>query len=52
MLKRFDLFTLKCWLAILIAYLERQQDDKFVTHAGDIVWLPKEADEERYELPL
>ncbi len=61
MLKRIDLFTLKCWIALLMVYLEReerQQNDKFVTHSGDIVWLEqkrparRQQEEEAWELPL
>lgn len=58
-MKRIDLFTLKCWLAILMAYLEReerQQNDKFTWHDGDVVVLAANAqpaeEEERWALAL
>jgi hypothetical protein len=53
-MKRIDLFTLKCWIALLMVYLERQQNDKFVTHSGDIVWLEKSPprEEDTWELSL
>jgi hypothetical protein len=40
-MKRIDLFTPKCWIALLMVYLEREQNDRFITHSGDIVWLEK-----------